>query len=179
MRKKSEIMNGDLKYQKENIELRRGKVLELLAKGMLKSEIAKTLNVSNALISIDVQYLQETARYKIQNHVEKRIPMQYEECQAGLKLILRRAFEISDKSTKPQEVIAALGLASEIFGRLMDLSTNSAILEKTVKWLEDKKKIMLTPEEEKRMKEVLATTDEDDDEEDDDTSTEKDIQEKE
>jgi DNA-binding NarL/FixJ family response regulator len=47
-------MNTDLKYEKANIELRRGKVLELLTKGHSQTEIANSLNVSNALISLDI-----------------------------------------------------------------------------------------------------------------------------
>jgi hypothetical protein len=53
--------------------------------------------------------------------------MQYEECQAGLKLILRKAYQIAEKSTKPQEVLSAIGLAVDIYGKLMDLSTNGSI----------------------------------------------------
>jgi DNA-binding NarL/FixJ family response regulator len=48
-------MDSDLKYDKINIELRRGEVLKLLARGHSQTDIAKKLNVSNALISLDVQ----------------------------------------------------------------------------------------------------------------------------
>jgi hypothetical protein len=49
----------------------------------------------------------------------------------------------------------------------MDLSTNGAILEKTMKWLEDRKKILPTEEEQKKIDELLkdTSTDEDNDEE--------------
>ena|ERR687895_2938251 len=62
-------MNSDLKYDKINIELRRGKVLELLAKGNSQTEIAKALNVSNALISLDIQYLREQAQKELETHI--------------------------------------------------------------------------------------------------------------
>lgn len=90
--------------------------------------------------------------------------MQYEECQAGLKFILRKTYEMVGKSTKPQEVISAMALAVDIYGKLMDLSTNGAILEKTVKWLEDRKKILPTPEEQKQIDKILAETSTEDDE---------------
>lgn len=58
--------------------------------------------------------------------------MQYEECQAGLKLILRRAYEIAGKSTKPQEVLSAMGLAVDIYGKLMNLATDGATFQQAV-----------------------------------------------
>jgi predicted transcriptional regulator len=63
-------MSRDLKYEKANIELRRGKVLELLSKGHSQTEIAKTLNVSNALISLDLQYIKEKAQKELETHIE-------------------------------------------------------------------------------------------------------------
>src|SRR5918992_6055933 len=63
------LPNSDLKYDKINIELRRGKVLELLAKGNSQTEIAKALNVSNALISLDIQYLREQAQKELETHI--------------------------------------------------------------------------------------------------------------
>jgi predicted transcriptional regulator len=138
-------LSTDFKFTKELIQLRRAKVLELTAQAITQNEIAIKLGVSSATISLDMQYLRETAKSNIQNHIEERIPMQYEECQAGLKLLLRKVYEIVDKSTnKPQEVLGAMSLAVDIYARLMDLSTNGAILQKTVKWLEDRKRILST-----------------------------------
>ena len=151
-------MCGDFKYEKENIELRRARVLELVAQGLSQKEIAEKVASSASTVSLDLQYLRETAKSNIQNHIEERIPMQYEECQAGLKFILRKTYEMVDKATKPQEAISAMALAVDIYGKLMDLSTNGAILEKTVKWLEDRKKILPTPEEQKQIDKILGET---------------------
>jgi hypothetical protein len=52
---------------------------------------------------------------------------------------------------------AAMNLAVNIYGRLMDLSTNGVTFEQAVKWIEDRKKLLLTPEEEQRMEEVLES----------------------
>jgi hypothetical protein len=67
-------------------------------------------------------------------------------------------YDIAEKSTKTQEVLSAMGLAVDIYGKLMDLSTNGAILEKTVKWLEDRRKILPTPEEQKQIDKILGET---------------------
>jgi hypothetical protein len=48
-----------------------------------------------------MQYLRETGKSKMKTHIEERMPMQYEECQASLKFMLRKAYEIvEDKSKK-------------------------------------------------------------------------------
>jgi DNA-binding transcriptional regulator LsrR (DeoR family) len=149
-------MSSTCKFSRELIQLRRAKVLELVAQAIPQNEIAKKLGVSVATISLDLQYLREAAKANIQNHIEERIPAQYEECHAGLKLILRKTYEIvDDKSKRTEEQLAAMNLAVNIYGRLMDLSTNGAILEKTVKWLEDRKKILPTTEEQKQIDKIL------------------------
>lgn len=149
-------MSTEFKFSRELIQLRRDKVLELIAQAIPQNEIAQKLGVSPATISLDMQYLSETAKSNIQTHIEERIPMQYEECNAGLKFILRKAHEMINKSTsKPQEALTAMSLAVDIYGRLMDLSTNGAILQKTMKWLEDRKKILPTAEEQKQIDKLL------------------------
>src|SRR5215207_4978086 len=133
-------MNDDLKYEKSNIELRRAKVLELIAQAIPQNEITQKLGVSSATVSLDLQYLRETAKANIRNHIDEAIPMQYAECQAGLKLILRKTYDIvDDKSKRTQEILSAMSLAVDIYGKLMDLSTNGAILEKATKWINELK----------------------------------------
>jgi predicted transcriptional regulator len=133
-------LSTDFKFSKELVELRRARVLELVAQAVPQNQIALKLGVSPATISLDMQYLRETSQAKIKDHTETRIPMQYEECHAGLKLILRKTYEImDDKSKRTEEQLAAINLAVNIYGKLMDLSTNGAILEKTTKWINELK----------------------------------------
>jgi predicted transcriptional regulator len=133
-------LSTDFKFSRELVELRRAKVLELVAQAVPQNQIAIKLGVSPATISLDMQYLRETSQTKIKDHTETRIPMQFEECHAGLKLILRKTYEImDDKSKRTEEQLSAMNLAVNIYGRLMDLSTNGAILEKTTKWINELK----------------------------------------
>jgi predicted transcriptional regulator len=133
-------LSTDFKFSKELVELRRAKVLELVTQAVPQNQIAVKLGVSPATISLDMQYLRESAKSNIRNHIEERIPAQFEECQTGLKLILRKTYEIlEDKSKRTEEQLAAMNLAVNIYGKLMDLSTNGAILEKTTKWINELK----------------------------------------
>jgi hypothetical protein len=54
--------NKSLKYEKENIELRRGKVLELDAQGYSQHDIAAKLNVSVGLVNGDLKNIREHDR---------------------------------------------------------------------------------------------------------------------
>jgi hypothetical protein len=95
-----------------------------------------------------MQYLRETAKANIRSHIEERIPAKYEACLAGLKLILRKTYKIvDDKSKRTEEQLAAMNLAVNMYGKLMDLSTNGAILEKTTKWLMQKKEQLQSSDE--------------------------------
>ena len=171
-------MSTDLKYSKELVELRRNEVLRLVAQAVPQNEIAQKLGVSSATISLDLQYLREKAKANIRNHVDEAIPMQYAECQAGLKLILRKTYDIvDDKSKRTQEILSAMSLAVDIYGKLMDLSTNGAILEKTTKWINELKQQSQSQTANFAVSEEEAKEDflEDDDEEPTPTEAEEDL----
>jgi predicted transcriptional regulator len=126
-------MNTDLKYDKINIELRRGKVLELLAKGCSQTEIAKTLNVSNALISLDIQYLREQAQKELETHIESKIPLEYTRAMAGLNILLRKANETLDNATDPKIKLQTMALLMDLYNSIMTLNTNGGIIQQAMK----------------------------------------------
>jgi hypothetical protein len=134
-------LNKDLRYQKENIQLRRSKVLELTAQAIPQNLIAEQLGVSKACVSLDMQYLRCTAAKNLQSHIEEIIPMRYSECEEGLRIVLRRAFEISNNpNSKTSEVLQSLALVSDTIGKLMNLSTDEKTIVQAISWIENKKK---------------------------------------
>jgi predicted transcriptional regulator len=168
-------MSSDFKFSKELIQLRRSRVLELVAQAVPQTLIAEQLGVSPSTISLDMQYLRETAKSNIQNHIEEKIPMQFSECETGLKLILRKTHELINKSTRVQDQLHAMGLAADIYAKLMDFSTNGAILQKSVKWVEDMKKILPTAEEQKQIDKIFASESDSEEEKDKDKEDDEDI----
>ncbi|MFL6358072.1 MAG: hypothetical protein ACJ72V_01870 [Nitrososphaeraceae archaeon] len=58
----------------EQLEWRRSKVVEMRARGLSQSEIARELQVSKALISSDGQYLREQAKGTIKEYVTEHLP---------------------------------------------------------------------------------------------------------
>ena len=83
--------------------------------------------------------------------------MQYSEYETGLKLLLRKAHELIDRSTRPQDKLHAMSLAADIYAKLMDLSTNGAILTRNLKMIEEMKKILPTEEEQRQDEDIIET----------------------
>src|SRR5918994_6401249 len=126
-------MNSNLKYDKINIELRRGKVLELLAKGNSQTEIATQLNVSNALISLDIQYLKERAKKELETHLSDRLPFEYARAMTGINNVLKRVSEISDSAVDNKTKMECLKLQMELYKSLVSMATDGGIIEKAMK----------------------------------------------
>jgi transcriptional regulator len=70
------------------------KVVEMRARGMSQTEIARELQVSKASISLDMQYLRNHAKESIKEYVTEHLPEQYQVCLTALDTILKHAYEI-------------------------------------------------------------------------------------
>jgi hypothetical protein len=161
-------LSTDFKFSRELIQLRRNEVLNLVAQAVPQNQIAQKLGVSPATISLDLQYLRETAKENLKTHIEERIPAQYDECHAGLKLILRKTYEIvDDKSRRTDEQLAAMNLAVNIYGKLLDLSTNGAILEKTINRIKQLKEQAAQSQVNNKQADTLTAYSEEDEKEED------------
>ena len=142
-------MNSDLKYEKVNIELRRGEVLKLLARGHSQTDIAKKLNVSSALISLDVQFLKEQAQRELRVHIKEVIPFEYARAVSGINDILRRAYDILDRMTDPKMQLQTMTLLMQCYGNIMTLATDGGIVQEAMKKVEQLKPPADTNEEER------------------------------
>jgi hypothetical protein len=80
-----------LKYSREHITMRRAEVLRLHAIGESESSIARTLGVSQAVISLDVQFLREQARNKIAEHLGN-LAYELDKVLTGLDILINTAY---------------------------------------------------------------------------------------
>ena len=78
----------------EQLQWRRSKVVEMRARGMSQIEIARELQVSEASISSDMQYLRNQAKESIKEYATEYLPEQYQVCLTALDEIIKRAFDI-------------------------------------------------------------------------------------
>ncbi|MFL6401790.1 MAG: hypothetical protein ACJ72J_19700 [Nitrososphaeraceae archaeon] len=64
----------------EQLQWRRSKVIEMRSRGLNQIEIAQQLQVSEASISLDMQYLRSQAKESIKEYVTEHLPEQYQVC---------------------------------------------------------------------------------------------------
>jgi hypothetical protein len=80
-----------LKYSRQNIQLRRAEVLRLQSMGESESSIARSLGCSQALISLDVAFLKEMAKNKIAEHLGS-LAYELDKVLTGIDILIKTAY---------------------------------------------------------------------------------------
>jgi hypothetical protein len=117
-----------LKYSRQNIQLRRAEVLRLQAMGESESSIARSLSCSQALISLDVAYLRESAKNKIAEHLDN-LAYELDKVVTGLDLLLKKAWAWSNTQVNNEQIpvkdkVMILSLISDIYNLKWQLLTD-------------------------------------------------------
>src|SRR5215207_5662439 len=114
-----------LKYDRVNIQLRRDRVLSLLAKGYQQQEIARDLGVADSTISVDVQYLRCMSQEDMEHHIQETIPFHYKLVMQGYMDNIRRGNDIIDNPmTDDRTKIQAMIMISNTYERIMNIDMN-------------------------------------------------------
>jgi predicted house-cleaning noncanonical NTP pyrophosphatase (MazG superfamily) len=162
-------MNDDLKglkYTKENIELRRARVLELLVAGRNQSYISRNLGVSNALISLDIQFLKEKSKRQLESHFSEELPFIYFKSLEGLTRVLEKVSEILESGPDNKTKMECLRLQAELHRLMLGAGTDGGVIQKAMNIV---KVIAPLPGEEE---DISAKSQEDREQKEDDVSTE-------
>lgn len=112
---------------------RRSRVAELDSKGYSQPEIASVLRVSLGTINADLKSLRLEAKENFRNHIEDRLPHEYERCLVGLNLILKEAWTLYNETKSTKERLHALSLAKECCEKKLDLLTNATAIRDAIK----------------------------------------------
>jgi hypothetical protein len=83
---------------KMQVQWRRAKVLELSSQGYTQSEISKSLQVDESVISRDKSYLRQGAQENLKTHVQDKLPEEYQNFMVGINQVLKICWEIVNKS---------------------------------------------------------------------------------
>lgn len=133
--------------KEQQIEWRRNKVQELSVKGFSQADISRMLNIPKVTISRDVSYLKEEAKETIRNHIQDRLPYEYNKCLKGLEEIIKESWIISAKAEKigdNREKLSSLALIKDSYSTKMDLLTNASLLQDSIKFVEQTKEKILS-----------------------------------
>jgi hypothetical protein len=123
--------NTQLKYTRQNIQLRRAEVLRLQAMGESESSIARSLGCSQALISLDVAFLKEMAKNKIAEHLGN-LAYELDKVLTGLDILIKTAyswlnapqFSVQNTTTTIKDRTMLLTLISNLYKIKWELLTD-------------------------------------------------------
>lgn len=118
---------------KKAIEWRRYKVAELDSQGHSQPEIASLLKTSLGTINGDLMFLRQQAKQSLRQHLDERLPYEYERCLIALNLIQKRAWNITEETKSTKEKLQALSLAKECCEKKLDLLTNATVIEDAIR----------------------------------------------
>jgi predicted transcriptional regulator len=125
---------------KMQLEWRRRQVFELSSKGQSQTEIARTLQISEATISRDLDYLRAQSKHNIKKYIDERLPEEYEKCLVGLNAITKEAWNTAQDTEDRREKIQALSLAKECYSMKLDLLTNATVVDDAIRFVSHKSK---------------------------------------
>lgn len=94
--KKTRRMRKKLSKKQEAVSGRRNKTLELYMSGANETEIAKTLQVSQATISVDLKVIKEQSKEKIQTIIDSELPLAWAKARKALQYIQKEAIAIAN-----------------------------------------------------------------------------------
>jgi hypothetical protein len=105
---------------------------------MSQIEIARELQVSEASISSDMQYLREQAKESIKQYVTEHLPEQYQVCLSALDTILKHAFDILETSPDNIEKLQAMELFKDTHLIKLELLSNATTIDNALQYIRNK-----------------------------------------
>ena len=121
------------------LESRRSKVLELNSQGYSQPETAKILQVSLGTVNRDLSIIRQQARKSMHEHIQKRLPEEYQRCLTGLNEVLKTCWYVVNKpGTDDRTKLQGTAIINDSYKYVMDLTTNGAIVTDAIKYVTQK-----------------------------------------
>ena len=102
---------------------------------MSQIEIASELQVSEASISSDMQYLHSQAKESIKEYVTEHLPEQYQVCLTALDTILKHAFDILETSDDNREKLQAMQVFKDTHLVKLELLSNATTIDSALNYI--------------------------------------------
>jgi hypothetical protein len=99
------------------------------SQGFESNRVACELQVSEASISSDIQYLRNQAKEYIKEYVTEHLPEQYQVCLTALDAIIKRAFDILETSPDNREKLHAMELFKDTHLVKLELLSNATTID--------------------------------------------------
>jgi hypothetical protein len=132
-----------LSTEKERLEWRRNKVLELSSQGRSQPTIAKILQVGLATVNRDLQHLRQEAKENIRRYIDEKLPLEYQKCLVGLEAILSKTWDIANNvDSAERDRLQAISVGMQAYNMKIDLLTNATVVERAVHFVDRNRGLM-------------------------------------
>ena len=109
------------------------------SRGLSQIEIAHELQVSEASISSDMQYLRNQAKESIKEYTTEYLPEQYQVCLSALDTILKHAYEILQTTDDNREKLQAMELFKDTYLVKLELLSNATTIDSALNYIKNKR----------------------------------------
>jgi transcriptional regulator len=116
----------------------RNQVISMRARGMNQTAIARELQVSEASISLDIQFLKEQSLKVIKQYTTHDLSLQYQVTLNALDSIIERAFEISETTHDNREKMQTMQLFKDTHMTKLELLSNSTTIDSALHYIRSK-----------------------------------------
>jgi len=121
-------MTSRIQVQRNSIEQRRSRVIELSSKGKKPSEIAEILGISESTVCRDYQHINANAKKIAEHYLYETAPLELAKCLIRINAVSEQAWKMVEQASNYREKIAALSLAMRAAVQLANVvSTGSNI----------------------------------------------------
>jgi predicted transcriptional regulator len=125
--------------ERQSLEWRRSKVAELNSQGYSQPETARLLQVSLGTVNRDLSIIRQQARKNIQEHIQRRLPEEYNRCLTGLNEVLKTCWYIVNKpNTDDKTKLQATAIINDSYKYIMDLTANGVVITDAIKYVNGK-----------------------------------------
>jgi hypothetical protein len=125
--------------KRQQIEWRRSKVLELSSQGYSEREISERLQpLAPSTVHRDLVYLRRQAVENIKTHISQRMPEEYHKVEVSITQVLKKAWEIVDKTADERIRLQALALIRECNASRLEMITNGTVVSDALKYVNGK-----------------------------------------
>jgi hypothetical protein len=123
----------------KKIDWRGSKVLELNSQGYSQPEISQILQVSLGTVNRDRSILRKQTKDSLQNHIQEKLPQEYQRYLTGLNQVLKTCWYIVNKpNTDDKTRLQATAIINDSYKYVMDLTTNSNVISDALKYVNGK-----------------------------------------
>ncbi len=111
------------------------------ARGINQSAIARELQVSDASISLDIQFLKEQSQQVIKQYTTHDLPLQYQIALNAPDLIIERSYKIVEKAEEDnmtREELSAMELFKDTHLVKLELLSNATTIDSALNFIRSK-----------------------------------------